>query len=56
MIIVDDCSTSREQLQQYVTTLNDPRITYIHNDINSGRARYVISDYAGARGIHHRDR
>ncbi len=36
MIIVDDCSTSREQLQQYVTALNDPRITYIHNDINSG--------------------
>lgn len=36
MIIVDDCSTSWEQLQQYVTALNDPRITYIHNDINSG--------------------
>ncbi|MEN1298983.1 glycosyltransferase, partial [Pseudomonas aeruginosa] len=34
MIIVDDCSTSWEQLQQYVTALNDPRITYIHNDIN----------------------
>lgn len=33
---MDDCSTSREQLQQYVTALNDPRITYIHNDINSG--------------------
>ncbi|MDL7924189.1 GDP-mannose 4,6-dehydratase [Escherichia coli] len=32
MIIVDDCSTSWEQLQQYVTALNDPRITYIHND------------------------
>lgn len=28
MIIVDDCSTSWEQLQQYVTALNDPRITY----------------------------
>ncbi len=28
--------TSWEQLQQYVTALNDPRITYIHNDINSG--------------------
>ena len=39
MIIVDDCSTSWEQLQQYVTALNDPRITYIHNDINSGGAR-----------------
>lgn len=36
MIIVDDCSTSWEQLQQYVTALNDPRITYIHNDINNG--------------------
>ena len=36
MIIVDDCSTSWEQLQQYVSALNDPRITYIHNDINSG--------------------
>ena len=33
---MDDCSTSWEQLQQYVTALNDPRITYIHNDINSG--------------------
>ena len=36
MIIVDDCSTSWAQLQQYVTALNDSRITYIHNDINSG--------------------
>ena len=26
MIIVDDCSTSWEQLQQYVSALNDPRI------------------------------
>ncbi len=35
MIIVDDCSTLGT-VQQYVTALNDPRITYIHNDINSG--------------------
>ncbi len=41
----------REQLQQYVTALNDPRITYIHNDINSGAcAVRNQSDYAGARG------
>ena len=32
MIIVDDCSTSWEQLQQYVTALNDPRITGIDDD------------------------
>lgn len=36
MIIVDDCSTPWEQLQQYVTALSDPRIAYIHNDVNSG--------------------
>ncbi len=39
----------REQLQQYVTVLNDPRITYIHNDINSGAcAVRNQGDYAGA--------
>ncbi|UYW74409.1 glycosyltransferase [Pseudocitrobacter faecalis] len=36
MIIVDDCSESYEQLQQFVSELNDPRVCYIHNDVNSG--------------------
>ena len=36
MIIVDDCSSSYEQLQQFVEGLNDPRVRYTHNEINSG--------------------
>jgi len=36
LIIVDDCSSSWEQLQQFVTDLNDPRVVYTHNAINSG--------------------
>ena len=31
MIIVDDCSSSYEQLQQFVEELNDPRVSYTHN-------------------------
>ncbi|XPE36338.1 glycosyltransferase [Shigella flexneri] len=56
MIIVDDCSASWEQLDKYVTALDDPRITYIHNDINSGACAVTRpGDYAGARGIHRRN-
>ena len=36
LIIVDDCSSSYEQLQKFVTELNDPRVMYTHNPINSG--------------------
>jgi len=36
MIIVDDCSAEYEQLQQFVEALNDPRVSYTHNEMNSG--------------------
>lgn len=36
MIIVDDCSSSYEQLQQFVIELNDRRVQYTRNDFNSG--------------------
>ncbi|MBU4683008.1 colanic acid biosynthesis glycosyltransferase WcaA [Cedecea davisae] len=36
MIIVDDCSANFQQLQQFVEELGDPRVRYIHNDVNSG--------------------
>lgn len=36
MIIVDDCSASYDQLQQFVDELGDSRVTYIRNDYNSG--------------------
>ncbi|MDU6923458.1 colanic acid biosynthesis glycosyltransferase WcaA [Franconibacter helveticus 513] len=36
MIIVDDCSSSYEQLQGFVEGLNDPRVRYTRNDYNSG--------------------
>ncbi|WP_368767071.1 colanic acid biosynthesis glycosyltransferase WcaA [Enterobacter hormaechei] len=36
LIIVDDCSSSYEQLQKFVEDLNDPRVMYTHNAINSG--------------------
>ncbi|WP_313574125.1 colanic acid biosynthesis glycosyltransferase WcaA [Pseudescherichia sp.] len=36
MIVVDDCSSNFEQLEQYVADLNDPRVTYVRNAFNSG--------------------
>ncbi|RPH29057.1 colanic acid biosynthesis glycosyltransferase WcaA [Buttiauxella warmboldiae] len=36
LLIVDDCSTSWEQLQTYVEQLGDPRVRYTRNDFNSG--------------------
>ncbi len=36
MIIVDDCSSSWEQLEAFIATLDDSRITYIRNGVNSG--------------------
>lgn len=36
MIIVDDCSSSYQQLQQFVEELNDPRVRYTHNARNTG--------------------
>ncbi|MGC7977418.1 glycosyltransferase, partial [Salmonella enterica] len=35
MIIVDDCSSSYQQLQQFVEELNDPRVRYTHNAMNT---------------------
>ncbi|VFS76774.1 putative glycosyl transferase [Kluyvera cryocrescens] len=32
MIIVDDCSSQYEQLQQFVAELNDARVQYTRND------------------------
>ncbi len=36
MIIVDDCSSSFEQLQQYIDDLGDACVQYTRNDFNSG--------------------
>jgi len=36
LIIIDDFSSSFETLQAYISELNDPRITYIRNEFNSG--------------------
>jgi len=36
MFIVDDCSSSYEQLQQFVEELDDKRVHYTRNDFNSG--------------------
>jgi colanic acid biosynthesis glycosyl transferase WcaA len=36
MLIVDDCSSSFEQLQRFVEELDDRRVRYIRNDFNSG--------------------
>lgn len=36
LIIIDDFSSSFDQLQAYIVDLNDPRITYIRNEFNSG--------------------
>jgi len=36
LIIIDDFSSSFQQLQAFITDLNDPRITYIRNEFNSG--------------------
>jgi colanic acid biosynthesis glycosyl transferase WcaA len=36
LMIVDDCSSSFEQLQQFVDGLNDPRVRYTRNEFNSG--------------------
>ncbi|MBZ0344561.1 glycosyltransferase, partial [Salmonella enterica subsp. enterica serovar Infantis] len=36
MIIVDDCSSSHQQLQQLVEQLIDPRVRYTYNARNTG--------------------
>ncbi|CZV56299.1 glycosyl transferase family protein [Enterobacter hormaechei] len=36
LIIIDDFSSSFDKLQTYIADLNDPRITYIRNEFNSG--------------------
>ncbi|RYA67502.1 colanic acid biosynthesis glycosyltransferase WcaA, partial [Enterobacter cloacae complex sp. 4DZ3-17B2] len=35
LLIVDDCSSPYEQLKKIVEDLNDPRVLYTHNAINS---------------------
>ncbi|STQ60638.1 putative glycosyl transferase WcaA [Pseudescherichia vulneris] len=39
MIVVDDCSSNFEQLEQYVADLNDPRVTYVRNGVQLRRLR-----------------
>ncbi|HBC80587.1 MAG TPA: colanic acid biosynthesis glycosyltransferase WcaA [Escherichia sp.] len=36
LIIIDDFSSSFHQLQAFIKDINDPRITYIRNEFNSG--------------------
>lgn len=36
LIVVDDCSSAWHQLSQFVEQLNDPRITYVRNEVNTG--------------------
>lgn len=57
LIIVDDCSSSYEQLQKFVEDLNDPRVVYTHNAINSGGVCGAQpGDYAGERAVSDRYR
>nr|EIV2480417.1 colanic acid biosynthesis glycosyltransferase WcaA [Klebsiella aerogenes] len=50
LIIIDDFSSSFEQLQTYITELNDPRITYIRNEFNSGACAVRNQAIRMARG------
>lgn len=50
MIVVDDCSSNFEQLQQYVADLNDPRVTYVRNAFNSGACAVRNQAILQARG------
>jgi len=36
LIVIDDCSPHYDRLHLYITTLNDPRVTFIRNEYNSG--------------------
>lgn len=50
LIIVDDCSSSYEQLAQFVAGLNDPRVSYTRNAINSGACAVRNQAIMQARG------
>ena len=50
MIVVDDCSSNFEQLQQYVADLNDPRVSYVRNAFNSGACAVRNQAILQARG------
>ncbi len=50
MIVVDDCSSNFEQLEQYVAELNDPRVTYVRNAFNSGACAVRNQAILQARG------
>jgi glycosyltransferase involved in cell wall biosynthesis len=50
LIIIDDFSSSFEQLQTYINDLNDPRITYIRNEFNSGACAVRNQAIRMARG------
>ncbi len=50
MIIVDDCSASFDQLQQFVDELGDPRVRYTRNDFNSGACAVRNQAILQARG------
>lgn len=50
LIIIDDFSSSFEHLQRYIAGLNDPRITYIRNEFNSGACAVRNQAIRMARG------
>lgn len=50
MIVVDDCSASWQQLSEFVAQLNDPRVTYVRNEINSGACAVRNQAIQQARG------
>ena len=50
LIIIDDFSSSFDQLLTYITELNDPRITYIRNEFNSGACAVRNQAIRMARG------
>ncbi|VDZ78086.1 glycosyl transferase [Salmonella bongori] len=55
MIIVDDCSSAYEQLQQFVEGLNDPRVHYTHNESKYRCLRGAQSGYCtGTRALYYR--
>ncbi|TNV18975.1 colanic acid biosynthesis glycosyltransferase WcaA [Buttiauxella sp. B2] len=50
MLIVDDCSSSFEQLQRFVEELGDKRVRYIRNDFNSGACSVRNQAISQAKG------
>ena len=50
LIIIDDFSSSFDQLLTYISELNDPRITYIRNEFNSGACAVRNQAIRMARG------